>query len=64
MRSAGSRQLTPYGEASVDWEVVEGSSEEDGRPSSDGGAVSRLVVRFTVPVGTTAAGWWPLFATW
>lgn len=36
--SAGSRQVTPYGEASVDWEVVG----------------DELVVRFVVPVGATA----------
>lgn len=38
LTSAGSRQVTPYGEASVDWQT-------------DG---DDLVVRFTVPVGATA----------
>ena len=38
LTSAGSRQVTPYGEASVDWEVVG----------------DELVVRFVVPVGVTA----------
>lgn len=38
LTSAASRQITPYGEASVSWEI---SGDE-------------LVVRFTVPVGATA----------